>query len=271
MDLTQEAIQELVAMGSDGRVVEVHRTAEMRYVLVDKGEALSGDGGPVIRNLEVMEFANDVPRRCHQVATLDSLVDLVKWRGPAKDGAVVFVDERQVVADLDYEGRIEDAVVLALKGSEEYVGLQKLCGGLDQKALWRLLVTDLYGCVPSNLAMAVGGIKLKAKGEETIEINALGLVDGSGRSGIEVSFRDGQTGEHTAQLPCEVTWKGRIWECWEREFEVVLRLEVTNEQGLRFTFHPRRLESVLQMARLELVGELRERLGDGAQVFEGRE
>jgi hypothetical protein len=132
-------------------------------------------------------------------------------------------------------------------------------GGVDQRTLWRLLVTDLADAMDNELFLSVGKIQVAAKRGSDVEIDVSGLSNESSESRIEVRFPQNAQGDmKSAQIQTDWSWKGRIWECFEREYEIQLRLELKVDEGLAFHFHARRLQQVLRDARRELVTHVRD-------------
>lgn len=209
--------------------------------------------------------------RDHQVTTLPSFAGYLAERAPDANG-LVWVGEKSVVADLAYLSQNPQRVTMCLREAEEFEALRKLCSqAWSQRELWRLLVTDLDGCIDRSLALQIRGIRTTGKAETNIEIEPSGLTSGSAGSTIAVTYRDPSgAGAHTAEIADQFDWRGRIWECFGVLFTVGLRLELeVGEKGLTFRFWPRRIETELARARLALVDALRQQVPAGYTVHEG--
>lgn len=260
--LEQKALQYLVETGEKQCPIHpIYKDRSKSVVLVQKPDGTH----------EVIHFELPAEERKHTITTLEGYLGYLNSKCATPSG-VVFVSREMVVADLAYLEHTSQSVTMPLSPSEEYKALMHLCGSdWRQKALWRLLATDLHGCIDRALMLSIGRIKVSQKDEVDIEIDNVGVQGGSAEQRIGVSYRDPKgEGGLRAELPEEFTWTGRIWECYEETFSVVLRLELeVVEKQLVFKFHPRRLESVLQAARLSLVQRISAGVPEGYCVFEG--
>ena len=168
----------------------------------------------------------------------------------------VFVQGESVFATFEYWSPEQQSAKLALAPSEEYRALERLMHGVDQKMLWRLLVTDLHGCMDTSLLLAVSRLNVKAKAESDVQIAPVGIDSTSGGNTIAVTYGAGKDGSVTANIETEWTWKGRLWDQFPYESEITLRLELDMSDGLVFRFHPRRLGDVKRDVQQALVKAL---------------
>jgi len=210
--------------------------------------------------------------RDHRFTTLDGLKDYLS-SDHCKDDGVIFVSANHVDVDLQYKQHNENAqfVSLRLEPSEEFRALEFLMkGDVGQKDLWRALITTLHGCLDQSLLMTIQQIDFKAAEQDTVKIDVSGITSNAGGRHVEVTYpATGGEGSQTTTLEVDWKWTGRIWECFDREFEIDLRLELDTSDGLSFTFHPRRLESVMRTARLALVDHIADGLPKQFTVHEG--
>jgi hypothetical protein len=238
------------------QVIDVHDDGEEETKLI-----LSGPG----RESMLKAFKKEAPARRHKFASLAGFVGYLNSKH-CEEGGVVFVGPTVAHADLRYQSSARHQVDLTLAKAEEFDALTRLGGGVGQKDLWRLLVSKLHGCLPEALLLAVASINVKGAIAANVEIEHTGLSQGGTSEQIVVNMG-------TSQAPVNVNWqwKGRIWECFDREFTVDLRLEIAMEDAApKFTFHAQRLETVLREAREALVAELETTITAGRfLVFEG--
>lgn len=246
-------LSELIGV-SRVKAEQVHETERERFILIDKGPG---------RDPEVRTFKKEPFERSHAFATLDGLVDYLGSKNCEGDGGVIFVGEEQILCDLRYGKPGVHRSTLALTESEEFLALGRLAEGVGQKQLWRLLTTKLFGCVSEELLLGISSLTLVAKQEAEADIQTLGLVKASGREELKIVFpaKNGE-GSQAAQIAKTWEFEVRIWECFPQTFKIETSLEVekTKEGGLVFIFHPRRLETVCRIARLNLVAVLKSRV-----------
>lgn len=233
-----------------------HGDAETKLVFKGRGAA------------DILKYAKPPVERNHAFRTLDGLLKYLNSDHCKGDKGIIFVGTNAVHVELEYRAHGKHQVRLPLAPSEEYAALMKL-KSVAQKELWRLLVTSLWGCLPPDLLAAVRSLKVSAKDEGEVEIDSSGLSQSKGTSGIIVTFPAQNRADNFATIADEWTFNGRIWECFDPTFEIHTRLELTNDNGLRFTFHPRRLETRLMEARASLVANIALGIPSNFTVHEG--
>lgn len=230
---------------------------------------------------EIVRFPVEIYDRDHELFSLDGLIAyLTELRSTLQP--VVFVGKDAIVAPLQYPTTDPSSVRVALALSEEYAALQKLTSGVTQKQLWRLLTTDLHGCIGQpptdaapfapdlSLALDVAGLQADSRNVSEIQIDRTGVTNRAGSSRLTLNIIDSVNGSRPWNVQTEWAWRGRIWDCFNAEVLIHLTLEIIEtERGLLFQFHPRRLQSVLRCARTELVGHLRVELKDVCLVYDG--
>ncbi|GMW02620.1 MAG: hypothetical protein AMXMBFR84_37560 [Candidatus Hydrogenedentota bacterium] len=226
-------------------------------------------------------FANDCRGRNHTFTTLEGFCDFLN--GPHcvdnHDGegvGVVFVqreDAKLAHADLDYLGNGKpESAVLSLQRSTEYKALEKLATGIGQASLWRLLFTDLEGCIePDNLITYILDMDVKLEDGKQVKISPLGPSAVRSSSAVSIKYPNSEGGMETREMPVEWKWSGRIWEGFDYSCEVDLRMELSasREGDVIFKFHPKRLAEHNNNARLALVAALRQRVTGPFNVYEG--
>lgn len=250
-----EKIQELVRAGQG--VKQYHDSGDkVHYVDSATGEKWPVDKAPVW------------PRA--QVASVDSLIAYLN--GPLCAGVedqAVFVDDKTVLGAAGYNRHTSHNVVLLLKPSPEFAALETLMRGVAQKELWRLLISDLHKAMPDELLLQVGQLKVSASSDKEVTINPTGLGSESNSGALSIQCASPK-GMDTKVINLDWTWKGRRWSAFDTEYEVKLRLEVSVEDGLRFTFHALLLDDMLQKARLDLVALLHKEVDGGRfTVYDG--
>lgn len=249
MDMTQEALEYLHGSGSEFNVV------------LDEPAAVT-----IAINGATHTIKKEVAKRKHQFKTLGGFIDYMNSSHCKADSGVVFVGSGVVLADLKYQvPGAEHTAALQLEFSEEYNALQKLFKGVGQRELWRLLITSLDGCLPPDLLLQVGSIKIEDSKNVSSKIQNSGLADHAASAVMKMSTVDGKGNPMQYEIGLDWTWNGRIWEAFDYQFPIPIRLELDVE-GPKFTFHPRRLETILRDARLLLIGELTK----GLSATEGR-
>lgn len=185
-------------------------------------------------------------KHCGVAKTLDT---------PIKPG-IVFVQKESVAAEINYDpnDHLTHAAMLPLTDAEEFAALKKICGySMGQKALWRILATDLDGCIDPALLLHVAQADVNTSNKSNVKITTTGIAD------IEVvRIHTIKTADGSIQIPESWTYTGRTWECYDRRVDIPLRLEldISDAGGLTFRFHARRLQTILNEQRQALVETL---------------
>jgi len=286
--MIKEAIERVFAMGQAAKpVVPIFDDGTAEHFLV-----MGKDGW----TLEV--FDKPLPGRSHTMRTLRGFLDYLMQdfgipyaattvarerpvlmeegadNPPAPVNGIVFVGVNRAVANLNYLEHSTHQVTLNLIPSEEHDALERLIEGVSQRELWRLLISDLKGCIDPGLLLAVGSIKAVQKSDIATEIDVTGISDQKGASSVTITYPalGSKGGTQTAAIPVDWTWKGRIWECFDQEFSINLRLELDTEKGpLVWRFHPERQDRVWREARQALVERLQVDLAGRYLVYEGEQ
>lgn len=247
--LSAEEMRYLIEDVSKPQVVPIFENSAEKTVLVASGDGKS----------EIKSYAKDRPVEKHQFHTLEGLVDYLRDVQDIEERTVIFVGKAAVRADLAYKStQFADEAVIALRDSPEYAAFKALTQGVDQKELWRLLSTDLYGCVDPSLLMAISTLKKMVKSKDEIRIDPTGVVSHEG--GL---FHEIVCGEACQPVALAWTFSLPIFECFPgHRATIETRLEIDTDGGIEFTFHPRQLERVLAEERLALVACLRERIAE---------
>lgn len=263
MELGRDTIELLMNKGAAGvKPVEVY--SDSTRIIV----GIPGTGG----NLELVEYQKERPTRNHQFATLVGLIEYLNSKHCVEDDGILFVSRRQIRAELKYRTTDRSLCNLTLEHTSEYNAFQRLVRpeGHTQRDLWRLLITDLDGCVSKALLLAISQIKIKATEEANITIDSTGLANSDSRGSATVLFNDPSgKGQHTANIPLDWDWTGQLWTCFEEQSEIGLRLELANDNGLKFHFHPIRIERVVETTHQRMVENIREQLPPQFTVYEG--
>lgn len=240
-----------------------------------------GGGAPAKTEYEQVPFVRD-----HAFSTLDGLVGYLRSEHCKEDRGVVFVQPGQVLASLTYGAEDKDSMArMALTDSEEFAALDRLFVGVGQQALWEFLVGRLYKCVDEALLNSISSICSARKRSDESSIAASGIVSRSAGESVSLVVGGQKAGDPDAAVEMGLDWmfKVRLWEPFDREYEIPTRLVVREEMKpadggvacLEFKFVPRRLEKILRGARLDLAEEIRARLakekgaGGVFSVFEG--
>jgi len=126
-----------------------------------------------------------------------------------------------------------DVGSLKMVHSPEYRALCCLGSSVPQKQFWTMLATVLFGHIDRGLATAISQIKVKATADTNSSLNEIGITTGKdGSESLVDQFLDTQgKGVHTADIPVEWVWHGRIWEAYDVEFEISCRLIVEFVDG----------------------------------------
>lgn len=259
--MIKEAINYLVQIGQKTpQVLTVHVDPEKIHKLI-----CHGDG-----KTELMQFDQQPVNREHQIFSLEDFIEYLNSDHCKNDNGIVFVEEKQAIADLAYRIHQTQRVVLPLENSVEYDALLKLTTGVGQKELWKLLITDLDGCLPESLLAAISVIQVSSKTEGNCEIKLTGESSSRSNSGLKVTFQPKEGAElKETTIPLDWEWKGRIWECFDRVCAIKLRLEIDTDAGLRFIFNPRKMAQTLIEQRACLVEHLQEKISARFQIYQG--
>lgn len=261
--MIKDAINLLIDKGSkEQKFIKVHDDGDSVQMLVLE------DG-----KYHLKMFEKPAVKRGHLFASLDSFIEYLN--GPkCEKGGVCFVSNDEVVAELNYNSHVSVRVLLTLKESPEFTALKLLSKGVNQKDLWRALVTDLKGNFPDELELAVGNAKAVQKTESQVEINDFGLVKGETSDSITVTFmRAGGNEMETVVLKKEWSWIGRLWEAVPVDIvkaEFLTRLELSAEGGLiKYTFHIPEEDTVKLQAKEDLTAHLRKKINGKFEIYVG--
>lgn len=256
--MIREAIEYLHTLGkSTPQVVNVWEEDEMVLKLVSFSDGKS----------EIKPFVKREKDFKHTLYTLEDFVAFFNTDFP--DPVMIFVQLDGIFADLAYQTHKNHHVVMPLLFSAEFNALTQLIQGVGQKDLWKLLITDLDGCLPETLLAAIGRIQVSTKTEGQCEIKSTGETIQEGKSGIKIVFQPKEGAEFKeATIPLDWEWKGRIWECFDEVCSIRLRMEIDTKNGMRFIFNPRQLDRVLTQHRQALVQKLRDDL-PGFYIYQG--
>ncbi|MEN6536478.1 MAG: hypothetical protein ABFD89_22675 [Bryobacteraceae bacterium] len=221
-------------------------------------------------NGDLKEISIVPPLRGHKFTSLEGLIDYLNSDRSGIGTGVVFVGETQILAELAYMERRRETAGTALRESEEFRGLMELTKGVAQKRLWELLVTVLFDSMNKGLLLQIQNLGVKIEKDGEISIQRSGLTDAKVSAKMTITCAKAGKADERGEVNLDWTWKGRIWECWDREFEIPLTLELNVDEGLRFIFHPNRLETRLREARLALAAHLQGKLNsERFRVYEG--
>lgn len=259
MDITRDALEYLASIGEDSKVVEIADNGESIVV----GVAQGGGG------YDVALYPKPPIERKHYFRSLDGFMDFVNSDRSPTNG-VIFIGDDDVYADLAYGEHVRQCARLSLAHSNERKALDVLALGVTQKELWRLLVNELNGCVDPGIELIISSINVKTNQEASIQINRLGTESGESKRQVEITYPEAKGGASAKRsIPETIAWHGRIFECFQEEFVIDLRVEVS--ESLEFVLHPMRLERMEREARARLVAEIRTRIAAEKQwlIVEG--
>ena len=185
---------------------------------------------------------------------------------------IVFVGTAGVTANLAYGQLANQMAYLELEFSEEYAALMRLLAGVSQRELWRLLITALDASIDRALLLSIAQISITPTGVNTVRIDDVDSTDKTVRDSLEITWGGGAKGDKVATIETDWVWTGQVFECFPHVVSINLRLEVqTSENGIQFTFHPRRLDAVLRGTRNALVERLQSGVPKHISVYEGQE
>lgn len=257
----QQAIEYLLQAGrKTPQVLAVHEDPEKIHKLICFSDGQS----------ELMQFDQKPVNREHKIFSLADFIEYLNSDHCKNDKGVVFVEEKRAIADLAYRIHQTQRAVLPLDDSAEYAALLQLIRGVGQKELWKLLITDLDGCLPDSLLASISLIQVSSKTEGSCEIKLTGESNNRMNNGLKVTFQPKEGAElKETTIPLDWEWKGRIWECFDRICTIKLRLEINTDAGLCFIFNPRQLAKTLIEQRACLVKHLQEEIGKRFQVYQG--
>lgn len=262
--LDADAVERLI---DAGRAEVVHRdvyvdhTHEHRLVRI-------GDG------LELRSFERAAPPVEVVCSTLEGLVDYCN--GPfcagVDAGLVLVRPDHVIVADANPGGWRRHQVILHLERAPEFCAFNAVVGKPhDQQGLWRLLVGDLAGCIDDALTLSVQRLRVVKTQEVDIDIDVAGVTSGGARQTATVKYKaaNGEPGSVPLQLDWQ--WTGRLWKAFGERATVDFRVLVAEGEkgGVGIQFLPRKLDVAVAAVTGELVEDLRERLHERWQVYEG--
>lgn len=237
------------------RVVTVHETPDKITKMV---YGKDGYEAPVDYDKDPIDWSH----------TMNSLEGFIAFVNSAHvgDKGCVFVNDERVYADLNYQERGHKSCKLPLQQSDELEAVMEMTKGVGQKRLWQLLITKLPGCIDDSLLLAVGNVSMHSKSSSEVEIKTSGVVSGGRGASVTVSM----AGQSTEEIRVDWTATVRIWDCFDKKFEIPLRLVISaSDDLLKFTFHPIRLDNVFRSARADLVKHL-DKAVKNFDVYDGR-
>lgn len=224
------------------------------------------------------------PKKTHVFDTLEGFTsylnsDHCNCEGDArvlhKGRHIVFVGGEYVTANMSYSSNDVHAAALSLFIAEEFEALMRLREGVNQKDLWRLLVTDLASSFPMQLRLAISALDLKRTEEQQVEITETGLEEEGGKRMVTLTYPSLKTGEtqESRTLSLDWTYVGRFRECYSYEISVPVRIEIEIDHGAPlFKFHCIGLPTIMRNYRESLAQYIRNDLGgDRFTVHEGVE
>lgn len=165
--MLKEAMEFLVGQRkTDPKIIDVYDHQDEKRVLIVKPDCtteIETIGKPSNKNYS------------HEFYSLDSFCDFLT----IKENCVVFVSNRRIRADLDYQGYYDQFAIINLDNSEEFNSYIKLQESLTQLELWELLQTKLSGMVEpgEELMMILASIDIKNTEQSRIEIDRTGSVN----------------------------------------------------------------------------------------------
>jgi hypothetical protein len=180
---------------------------------------------------------------------------------------LVFISETKIAASLLYGHPLTHTATLPILDTDESTALKELSQGVSQKELCKLLITDLDGKVDPALLLQSSSITIKAKDERQFEIQRCGLRSGKSENAVTITVGGEQTTFRT-----DWTFKIRLWECADAEYEIPVELDVDTDRvvGLIFTFYPKGLQDILRQARKDLVEKINAALPANFKAYAGQ-
>lgn len=222
---------------------------------------------------EIVTFQKEVFERCHTFLDLESFLAFLQRpdvgrTGPTefgkpdlgegnKEPGLVFVAPDRIEATLLYGHPLTHKATLAVNDSEEFAAIKRLGAGVNQKELWRLLITALDAKVDPALLVQISSIGIKAKDDREFTIRPAGLTQGLAKNALIVSTLNPATGEQVSEIRTDWVFHVRLWECFDQEYDIPTVLEIVpTDKGLVFLFHAKGLQDILRQARQDLVEEI---------------
>ena len=263
-----------------------HAERRVKEVVVDKSpdhteHRMFVDG---VAKGESYTIPHNPPKKSHIFDTLEGFTSYLNsehcdyeddGRALHEGKHIVFVGGEYVTANLSYSSNAVHAAALSLFIAEEFEALMKLREGVNQKDLWRALVTDLANAFPAQLRLAISNLDLKATEERQAEIKDSGLQEEGEKRYATITYPSLKTGEveEKKTLDLEWTYTGRFRECFKQEISVPVRIEIEIQNGAPFfTFHCIGLPTIMRNYREALAAHIRNELSDGRYtVHEGVE
>ena len=239
------------------QTLDLHQGEKERTVLV------SHNGKLVEKKLP-----NPPNVRRPNIFTIAGLVQYINEQHgvPVPTRGAVFVSKTAIKYDPHFDSSVpssptptrRDLALLLLDVSPEFGAMNELAKPLVQPALWELLATKLDGNLDHILRQTIQTIKVTAKEDSQVSIEELGAADASSSATLKVSFPSrGADREET--LSQQYVWTGRIFQAWDKEYEITLTLFVEwEDKKITFRFVPTKLDDVIIQATDDIVAHLRE-------------
>ena len=264
MSLTKEALQYVADLALEGR--NIHEAKDIVY------RALKNPDG----SSHIEEYARDPVPRNHKFEALDGFLNYLK-SDHCKDEGVIFVSPDLIFADLEYGEYGQQNISLALTHSEEYNAFLSICHVdgdnyfMPQKEIWRKLISSLADTIDPAFLLQVQGIGLGQSNKAKFEIDNSGITSTKVAQKVSITVSQENKESKTAPFLIDWEWKGRIWECFNKEYNISFRVEVeTDDSGIGFICHPKRKQTVLRRAREDIVDNLIKVVPKQFKVYEGQ-
>jgi len=252
MSLIADALAYLIGLGEKSKIGTVIDETTTSRTIVGPGQ---------VPGLATRHFPLSLVERDHILGSIESFLEYLK-SPHAKGPIAVFVGPTKVVANLDYrsptpstEGPMAEVrgapqvISLPLVPSKEWVALERLGEGVSQKALWRLLVSDLAGTTDPELLASIATLATKktAKAAEVVDQVGISQLEG----GLSIAITVG--GQESQSIKTSHFFNVRPWEGLETKICIETALEIDPDRPDQFfTFHPRSIDMAIIEARRSL-------------------
>jgi len=222
----------------------------------------------VLVNKEIVTYKQPWSYPTHRSGTIDDFTKYINMSFEDHQRCIVSVEERRAVAYINWGERYgtREAILDFIK-TDSMISCESLFHWKSPKSVWDRLVLHLEGKItPNTLALLIKEVQLNVDTEAKINIQETGLQDSSVMTKVKLTM-----GGSEIALPLRYRYSGPVFTCdRDSAFGLDMRLEVGHEDNSPlFKFHPLNHDEFLEDARLSVIGQITEAVGDGVEVYDG--
>jgi len=229
--------------------------------------AINGEDGKT----ETIEIVKNTVYN-HKVVTPDSLGRLLHLHAKGDSPGIVFVGSiigTDVEAITNFADPNSHKVTMMLSASPENMALVRFQNPVPLNDVCSALLGSLSGTLPHELFLQLSTLRVNKTATVQYQIDELGIQNRDTSEMLKVTVNDNQRGTSQAKLKTNWTWKGRIFEILDKEYEIPIRLGIVPNSPLLVSLEQVRPDVVLRKATADLIKEIEKVVPEGFVVVEG--